>query len=73
MNNPRERAAKIRQIGGDNEVEQWLLQQQSPVLKVPSAIIPVEFNYLLNPQHPDLKFVLEPSWRIKRVLFTTRI
>jgi len=40
--------------------KQWLLSNQTPVLKVPSAIIPVEFNYILNPQHPDLKLVLDP-------------
>jgi len=24
-----------------------------PVLKVPSAVVPVEFNYMLNPRHSD--------------------
>jgi RES domain-containing protein len=30
-----------------------------PVLKVPSAIIPVEYNYLINPKHPDLQLQTE--------------
>ena len=45
--------------------KQWLLAQQTPVLKVPSAIIPVEFNYLLNPDHPNLRFAIEPPMTFK--------
>ncbi|MFC5283807.1 RES family NAD+ phosphorylase [Pedobacter alpinus] len=32
---------------------EWLFNQNSAVLKVPSAIVDREYNYLLNPQHPD--------------------
>ncbi|MCP4664988.1 MAG: RES domain-containing protein [Deltaproteobacteria bacterium] len=32
----------------------WIKDQKSVILKVPSAIIPEEFNYLINPFHPDL-------------------
>jgi RES domain-containing protein len=37
----------------------WLKAMNYPVLKVPSAIIPVEYNYLINPEHPDLKLQIE--------------
>ena len=33
--------------------DQWLLEMKSAVLKVPSAIVDREYNYLLNPAHPD--------------------
>lgn len=31
----------------------WVSQQQSVILEVPSVIVPGEHNYLLNPAHPD--------------------
>lgn len=37
-----------RQVGND-----WLRSLNSCVLKVPSAIIKGEFNYLINPAHAD--------------------
>lgn len=33
--------------------DRWLKAMSSAVLRVPSALIPQEFNYLLNPRHPD--------------------
>lgn len=33
----------------------WVRERRSAVLAVPSAIIPEEFNYLLNPAHSDFE------------------
>jgi len=38
----------IKQIG-DN----WVESRQSVILAIPSAIVPTEKNYLLNPAHPN--------------------
>ncbi len=32
---------------------QWFLRQESVVLQVPSAVVPLQFNYLINPLHPQ--------------------
>ncbi len=37
-----------RQLG-----DRWIEARTSPALKIPNAIIPVGFNYMLNPKHPD--------------------
>lgn len=37
--------------------DRWYLNQSSAVLRVPSAIVPLESNYLLNPDHPDFRLV----------------
>ena len=38
--------------------DRWIQNQESVILKVPSAIIPVEYNYLINPSHPDFEKVV---------------
>ncbi|MBO0936177.1 RES family NAD+ phosphorylase [Fibrella sp. HMF5335] len=35
----------------------WLVGRKSAILQVPSAIVPAEHNYLLNPQHPDFAYI----------------
>ena len=35
--------------------DDWLDSNSSPVLRVPSAVIHGEHNYLLNPGHPDAR------------------
>ena len=37
--------------------DRWVHEKQSSVLKVPSVVIPQEYNYLLNPNHPDFEII----------------
>jgi len=43
----------VKEVG-----DRWIQNQESVILKVPSAIIPVEHNYLINPSHPEFKKVV---------------
>ena len=42
----------LQSIGND-----WITRHVSAVLAVPSAVIPQENNYLLNPVHPDFRHI----------------
>lgn len=42
----------LQTLGGE-----WLRQSRSCVLAVPSAVIPAELNFLINPLHPDFKHI----------------
>ncbi len=35
--------------------DDFVTDNEAAVLKVPSSIVPPEFNYLINPNHPDSK------------------
>jgi RES domain-containing protein len=37
--------------------KKWLEENKLPVFKVPSAIVPIESNFVLNPTHPDFKLI----------------
>lgn len=37
--------------------DRWVHEGSSSVLKVPSVVIPQEYNYLLNPNHPDFEIL----------------
>ncbi|MGE4536929.1 MAG: RES family NAD+ phosphorylase [Desulfovibrio sp.] len=39
----------------------WIGQGQTPVLAVPSVVIPQETNYLINPNHPDFASIFASS------------
>ena len=37
--------------------QEWLERNASPVLQVPSFVVPTENNFVLNPLHPDFRRV----------------
>lgn len=53
----------------------WYDKAETPVLKVPSAVLPANFNYVINTTHPDYKKItlagtteLMPDERIEKIL-----
>jgi len=62
----RENYFQTRTIG-----DEWLKEKKSPILRVPSAIIPEEHNYLINPEHPDFQKI--SIKRISDFLFDNRL
>jgi RES domain-containing protein len=60
----------LAELGG-----RWVVERRTVALRVPSAVVPSEFNYLLNPAHPDFRavrvtiqerFVFDPRLRGRR-------
>ena len=52
------------QLQGTQQIgDEFLEKQNALALKVPSAIVPQEFNILLNPRHPEMKKVSIDSIR----------
>lgn len=43
----------LQTIGKD-----WLTSMRSAILSVPSAVLPAERNYLINPNHPDFQNIM---------------
>ena len=37
--------------------DEFIHENKFPILRVPSAVVPGDFNFLLNPHHPDIKKV----------------
>lgn len=55
------------QLIGDD----FIAQKQGAVLRVPSAIVQQEFNYLINPNHPDAEKIRVAS--VVRLVFDNRL
>lgn len=51
--------------------DRWLEKAESAILKIPSAIIQLETNYLLNPSHPDFNEIKLKS--VEDFVFDPRI
>jgi len=59
----------LKEIG-----DRWFAAGRSVILRVPSVIVPTEWNYLLNPKHPDfhrVKIGRRQSFRFDRRLLGT--
>jgi RES domain-containing protein len=51
----------VKRIG-----DMWIRNASSVVLRVPSAIVPIEWNYLVNPAHPNFsKVTIGPKKAIR--------
>lgn len=59
-------ALETQYIGDD-----FVLQNEAAVLKVPSAIVAREYNYLINPKHPDAKRITVIS--VESLIFDSRL
>ena len=51
--------------------EAWVIKRRSAVLRVPSVITKMEWNYLINPLHPDFKKL--KIGRAERLRFDSRL
>ncbi|MFL0682613.1 RES domain-containing protein [Algoriphagus aquaeductus] len=51
--------------------DEFVQQQEAAVLRVPSAIVPEEFNYLINPLHPDAQRIRMTA--SKSLIFDSRL
>ena len=49
----------------------WLAEERTPVLRVPSAVVPEEWNYIINPGHRAAKSIQIASRR--RFAFDSRL
>jgi len=51
--------------------DKWLENCTSLVLRVPSVIVPTEYNYLINPLHPRFKTIV--FGEVEEIVFDARL
>ncbi len=51
-------SANRRDLDPQSLGDYWIDSMRSAVLRVPSAVVPNEFNYLLNPRHGDFARII---------------
>ena len=64
-------AKSCKSFGGD-----WIRSRSTALLQVPSAIIPEETNWLINPAHQDFEAILEATridWATRPVRWDARV
>lgn len=45
--------------------DEWLAGQESAALSVPSAVVPTERNFLLNPRHPGFTAIIRTTREVE--------
>ncbi len=51
--------------------DRWLQSRLTPILQVPSAVNPFEYNFLINPMHPDFTGITVEE--VKEIKFDLRL
>jgi RES domain-containing protein len=62
-------SSQVSRLIGDN----WIRENKNLVLKVPSAIVDQEYNYLINPEHKDfnkVKIISVTNFKFDERLFS---
>jgi RES domain-containing protein len=52
---PKDWNAEPAGFGSKMYGDRWRIEQRTVALQVPSAVVPIEFNCLINPAHPGFK------------------
>jgi len=69
---------RTRRSGVNNPLDigtNWLIEHEFLAIKVPSVIVPFEYNYVLNPKHSlfrDVEIVEVVDFHFDRRLFKTQ-